>query len=79
MLVARLIRQRIEQIRAYGEMRPYLAAGLFEERLRDGLKTLQASLPAGTRVAYFNTHAVCDEKLTPEQQAAATSRGNFRR
>ena len=54
-----------EEDRSYGDMRPYVAAGLFEERLKSGLKQLQAFLPTRTAMAFFNTHAVCDEKLIP--------------
>ena len=60
-----------EEHRSYGEMRPYVAADLFEERLLSALKLLQDVVPPATKMAYFNTHAVCDEKLPVGIQARA--------
>lgn len=66
-------------MRSYGELRPFIAAGVFEERLRSALRKLMAYLPVGTKVGYFNTHAICDEKLTPpflRDHARACANGN---
>ena len=62
-----------EETRSYGQLRPYIAADLFEERLRSALKLLQDFVPPATKMAYFNTHAVCDEKLPSGIQARATA------
>lgn len=68
-----------ESMRSYGELRPFIAADVFEDRLRSALRKLMAYVPVGTKVAYFNTHAVCDEKLTPpylRDHARACANGN---
>ena len=51
---------------------------VFEERLSGGLKSVTEYLPAETKLAYFNTHWVCDAHidqadLAPRIQACAKS------
>ena len=46
-------------------MRPYVGFDLFEQRMRAALAGLLAAVPKATKLAYFNTQSVCDEKPNP--------------
>jgi len=56
--------------RSYADLRDYLASGAFEWKLKYGLKAIKDYAPASSKIAYFNVHTICDEKLEEDDLRA---------
>ena len=55
-----------EMDRSYSSVADY-GGQKFKQLLRSGLTDLKDAVPKNTTLAYFLTHAICDEKLSPDE------------